>query len=141
MADLPDCKNLKALVVDDHLVIRRLIEQYLRNIGFENIDVVATGQEASDKLSANGYDIVFLDWNMPGKSGYAVLQECRQEDRFDNVAFVMVTAESHERYVIEALKAGANSYITKPFSQKSFDEKVRKVLTWLHARATAAKVG
>jgi len=128
--NIPD---LQVLVVDDNLVVRKLIEAQLTSLGFKNIDSASNSQEAQDKISAKAYDIVFLDWNMPGKSGYALMQEYREERSYDHIAFVMVTAESQERYVREAVKAGATLYITKPISPPTFKEKVDKVVSWLEA--------
>lgn len=122
--------ELKTLVVDDHLSMRKMVEDYLREFGFSHIDHAGDGDEATQKLTEKVYDIAFLDWNMPGKTGYALLQQCRQDKRYDNSAFIMVTAESHDRRVIEALKAGANSYIIKPFSKEHFNKVLKSVLVW-----------
>ncbi|TAL36230.1 MAG: response regulator, partial [Alphaproteobacteria bacterium] len=99
--------------------------------GFTQIDTVANYQEAQDKLKSRHYDIVFVDWILPGKSGYSLMQEYRQEREYDDVAFVMVTTETDERHMIEALKAGATSYIMKPVTPNAFQEKVAKVLDWI----------
>ena len=132
--------DLRVLVVDDNVVVRKLIEVNLANMGFKAIEGAGNSQEAQDKIAATPYDIVFLDWNMPGKSGYALMQEYREDRKYDGMAFVMVTAESQERYMREAVKAGATSYITKPITPATFAEKVGKVLTWLGNRA-APKAG
>lgn len=125
--------DLQVLVVDDNLVVRKLIEAQLTGLGFRHIDTAANSQEAQDRITGKEYDIIFLDWNMPGKSGYALMQEYREERKYDHIAFVMVTAESQERYVREAVKAGATLYITKPISPATFKEKVEKVLGWLQS--------
>ena len=133
-ANIPE---LRVLVVDDNLVVRKLIEVQLTNLGFMGIEVASNSQEAQDKIASTNYDIVFLDWNMPGKSGYALMQEYREDRKYDHIAFVMVTAESQERYVREAVKAGATLYITKPISPVTFKEKVEKVVAWINTnRAT-----
>jgi two-component system phosphate regulon response regulator PhoB len=137
MADV-NIAELRVLVVDDNFVVRKLIELNLANMGFKNIDVAGNSGEAQEKITAAPYDIVFLDWNMPGKSGYALMQEYREDRQWDRIAFVMVTAESQERYVREAVKAGATSYITKPITPATFAEKVGKVITWLNNRAPQA---
>lgn len=131
----PAIAKLKVLVADDHAVIRRIVDQYLREMGFQHIDTVSNSDEAERKIMTGDYSIAFLDWHMPGKSGFALMKECREDRKFDKTAFVMVTAESHERSVIEALKAGATSYITKPVSKAVFDEKVTKVINWLQNSA------
>lgn len=133
--------ELKVLVVDDNVVVRKLIELNLGTMGFKNIDVADNSSQAQGKISEKPYDIVFLDWNMPGKSGYQLMQEYREDRVNDGIAFVMVTAESQERYVREAVKAGATGYITKPITPATFAEKVQKVIAWLENRAASTKTG
>lgn len=135
-----DIAGLRVLVVDDNVVVRKLIEVQLANLGFKSIDVASNSNEAQDKIAGDKYDIVFLDWNMPGKSGYALMQEYREDRQYDHIAFVMVTAESQERYAREALKAGATLYITKPISPVTFKDKIDKVLEWI-ANNRAMKTG
>jgi two-component system chemotaxis response regulator CheY len=124
------------------MIIRQTLEQKLRGMGFAHIDVVADYDQAQAKMKARHYDIVFVDWILPGsKSGYALLQEYRQEREFDDIAFVMVTTESDERHMIEALKAGATSYITKPVTPNAFEEKVHKVLEWIEKKKLPRQAG
>ncbi|MBL8713096.1 MAG: response regulator [Alphaproteobacteria bacterium] len=135
--NIPD---LRVLLVDDNVVVRKLIEMQLINMGFKNIDSANNSSEAQEKISVAAYDIVFLDWNMPGKSGYTLMQEYREDRQYDHIAFVMVTAESQERYTREALKAGATMYITKPIAPATFKEKIERVLAWIESNR-AAKTG
>lgn len=132
--------SLAVLVVDDHMIIRQVVEQNLKNMGFADIDTAGSAAEAVERMAVRNYDIIFIDWIMPGKSGYALMQECRQERKFDDVAFVMVTSESDERHMIEALKAGATSYIIKPVLSNVFSDKVKKVLDWLGKRVEKSGV-
>jgi DNA-binding response OmpR family regulator len=126
-----NCSDLVALIIDDHQIIRQVLEQSLRGMGFTQIDMAANYPEAQEKMKSRHYDIVFVDWILPGKSGYSLMQEYRQEREYDDVAFVMVTTETDERHMIEALKAGATSYIMKPVTPNAFQEKVGKVLDWI----------
>jgi CheY-like chemotaxis protein len=136
----PNIPELRVLLVDDNVVVRKLIEMQLTNMGFANIDSASNSSEAQDKISVTAYDIVFLDWNMPGKSGYTLMQEYREDRQYDHIAFVMVTAESQERYTREALKAGATMYITKPIAPATFKEKIERVLAWIESNR-ASKTG
>lgn len=136
----PNIPELRVLLVDDNVVVRKLIEMQLTNMGFANIDSAGNSNEAQEKISVTPYDIVFLDWNMPGKSGYTLMQEYREDRQYDHIAFVMVTAESQERYTREALKAGATMYITKPIAPATFKEKIERVLAWIESNR-ASKTG
>lgn len=130
-----NCADLSVLVLDDHMIIRQVLEQNLRGMGFTHIDVVSDYNQAQTKMQSRRYDIVFVDWILPGsKSGYALLQEYRQEREYDDIAFVMVTTETDERHMIEALKAGATSYIMKPVTPNAFQDKVHKVLEWIEKK-------
>lgn len=129
--------DLKALVVDDHIIIRRDLEQFLRNMGCTHVDQAPNVAEAQAKMAAARYNIVFLDWNMPGKSGFSLLQQCRANKAYDDVAFVIVSAESEDRYIIEALRAGATSYIVKPVSAATLQEHLAKVVTWIGKHSAA----
>lgn len=133
MADMK-ISDMKTLVVDDHIIIRHDLEKYLKSMGCRHVDQAANADEAQKKIAGEHYNIVFLDWNMPGKSGFHLLQQCRADKAFDNVAFVIVSAESDDRYIIEALKAGATSYIVKPVSEATLQEHLAKVLAWIGKR-------
>ena len=124
--------DLVVLIIDDHMIIRQVLEQNLRGMGFTKIDNASNYQEARDKMREKKFDMLLVDWILPGtKSGDVLLQECRQEREFDDTAFVMVTTETDERHMIEALKAGATSYIMKPVTPNAFSEKVNKVIDWM----------
>jgi two-component system chemotaxis response regulator CheY len=123
--------DMKVLVVDDHIIIRRDLEQFLKNMGCKHVDQAANVADAQTKLDAGHYNIVFLDWNMPGKSGFHLLQQCRGNKAYDTTAFVIVSAESDDRYIIEALRAGATSYIVKPVAESTLQEHLAKVMTWI----------
>lgn len=127
--------DLKALVVDDHMIVRCDIERHLKTLGVSHVDQASNVKEATDKMAGFEYSVIFLDWNMPGRSGYNLLQQCRQDSKYDTVAFVIVSAESEERYIIEALKAGATSYIVKPVAENILKDHVHRVVAWINQRS------
>lgn len=127
--------DLKALVVDDHMIVRCDIERHLKTLGVAHVDQASNVKEATDRMAGSEYSVIFLDWNMPGRSGYNLLQQCRQDSKYDTVAFVIVSAESEERYIIEALKAGATSYIVKPVAENILKDHVQRVVAWINQRA------
>jgi len=126
--------DLKALVVDDHMIVRCDIERHLKALGIPHVDQASNVKEATEKMGAMQYSVIFLDWNMPGRSGYNLLQQCRQDTKYDTTAFVIVSAESEERYIIEALKAGATSYIVKPVAEGILKDHVNRVVVWINQR-------
>jgi two-component system, chemotaxis family, chemotaxis protein CheY len=129
-----DVGVMRALVVDDLPYNRSNLERNLKNMGFTHVDQAANVDEAMAKMEQTAYDIVFLDWNMPGRSGFHLLKSCREERSYDHVAFVMVSSESENRTIIEALKAGATAYIVKPVQDSALLDQMNKVLEWIERR-------
>jgi two-component system chemotaxis response regulator CheY len=138
---MPDIKDLKVLVVDDHMLMRKQMDKMLRDMGFTAVDQAPNASEAAAKLTAGSYNIVFLDWHMPGQGGISLMQQFREDRRFDATAFVVVSAESENRFIGEALKAGATAYVVKPATEPVLKEKVGKVLVWLDQHMGAKAPG
>lgn len=123
------------------MLMRRLVTQQMKTIGFQTIDNAIHGQEAWKKLddaenAGQHFDIVMLDWGMPIMNGFDLLKKCRADNRFDKVAFVMLTGECEQKNVLEALQVGATSYIVKPVSQETLNDKIQNVLEWIEKRRT-----
>jgi two-component system chemotaxis response regulator CheY len=136
IASNPACEKLRVIIVDDSIMMRNILMSYLRDYGIKDIKYAADGESAlSEIASARSiglpFNIVFLDWNMPGATGYDVLTNCRSDKSNDNTAIVMVTAENKQRNVLEAIKAGATAYMIKPISKTELDSKFPQILTWL----------
>jgi DNA-binding response OmpR family regulator len=127
-------KNLKALVVDDHMTVHMMIENTLKAMGVKTIDYAPSVAHAEDKMDSRQYDIVFVDLKLPGKSGYDLVINSRKEKKNDKTAFIVISAESEEHYVIDALSAGATSYIVKPPEEEKIRDHVTKAITWIAGR-------
>jgi len=118
---------VKALIVDDSQIMRRIIVSVLKKAGVNDIAEVANGQEALDALKADkDIGLVLLDWNMPVMTGIETLKHIRTTNK--QLPVVMVTTESEKERVVEAIKAGANDYMLKPFNPDDVLEKLRKYL-------------
>ncbi|MBL8713299.1 MAG: response regulator [Alphaproteobacteria bacterium] len=132
-------KQLKYMIVDDSRVVIKALQQMLGDLGITQIDTASSAAEAEEKMSASGYDVLFLDWRMTGKSGVALMQQYREDRAYDNVAFVIVSGEDGQRYIQEALKSGATSYIVKPFKANTLADHIEKVVKWLEQRGRFGK--
>jgi DNA-binding response OmpR family regulator len=115
----------RILVVDDESQIRRVMRAILIPEGFD-VDDVKSGDEALDRLRFGKYDLVLLDIDMPGMTGF---ETCRAIRAVCDMPIFMLTARSAERDKVEALDAGADDYITKPFSTPELLARVSAALT------------
>jgi len=120
--------TMPILVVDDYKTMIRIIRNLLKQIGFENVDDAADGQEAYEKMKENKFGLVISDWNMEPMTGYELLQKVRGDDDLKGTPFIMVTAESKTENVVAAKRAGVNNYIVKPFNAGTLKAKMSAVL-------------
>ncbi len=116
---------MKALVVDDSMTIRRIVIKALNLAGITEAQEATNGQEAVKATAGQSFDVILLDWNMPQMSGIEALRAIRAAGNKSPV--IMVTTEAEKSRVIEAIKAGANDYLIKPFAPEQLAEKVRAV--------------
>lgn len=124
----------RILVVDDEPQIRRVMRATLTPQGYF-IDDARTGEEALEKLRAEKFDLVLLDMNMPGMGG---IETCRLIREGWDVAIVVLTVRNAERDKVEALDAGADDYVTKPFSIQELLARIRAALRRLPQVGDAA---
>ncbi len=118
---------MKALIVDDSQIMRRIIVSVLKKAGVNDIAEVSNGQEALDALAQDKeIALVLLDWNMPVMTGIETLKHIRTTNK--QLPIVMVTTESEKEKVVEAIKAGANDYMLKPFNPQDVLDKLQKFL-------------
>jgi len=120
---------MKVIVADDSRLIRGIIEKSAASIGFEAVQA-GNGEEALNILEADGREInlVLLDWNMPILSGIDVIKKMRGDDRFKKIPVLMISTESEDDRIREAITAGAQGYLTKPFTPDKLLEAIRHVL-------------
>jgi two-component system KDP operon response regulator KdpE len=114
----------KIMVVDDDPQIRRVLRTALVAQGYEAIDA-RNGEEALDMMKEQKADLVILDVNMPGMNG---LETCRAMRSFTEVPIVMLTVRDAETDKVEALDAGADDYVTKPFGSPELLARIRAAL-------------
>jgi two-component system, OmpR family, KDP operon response regulator KdpE len=114
----------RILVVDDDPQIRRAMKATLTSRGYEVSDS-RTGEEALEKLRAETFDLVLLDVNMPGMGG---IETCGLIRSGSEIAIIMLTVSSSEKDKVEALDAGADDYVTKPFSMPELLARIRATL-------------
>jgi two-component system chemotaxis response regulator CheY len=116
---------MKLLVVDDSSAIRKIIKATADVLDMET-EEAEDGVEALEKLSKchEEIDLVLLDWNMPEMSGYDVLVEIKSSEKYRDIPVMMVTTEGQQSSIISAVRAGADNYLTKPFSVPELETKI-----------------
>jgi two-component system KDP operon response regulator KdpE len=121
----------RILVVDDEPQIRRVLKSALSAQGYEVFDA-RTGEEALQILRERRFDLVLLDVNMPGMGG---LETCRHIRPTSDIAIIMLTVRDAEQDKVAALDAGADDYVTKPFSTPELMARIRAALRRLPVTA------
>lgn len=124
--------GMKILIVDDMSTMLKIQKQMLKKMGFTNITEANDGAPAWELVQAEHdkgepFEFVISDWNMPELSGIDFLRNMRGDDRFKTIPFLMVTAESEQGNVVEAVKAGVSNYVVKPFTADTLQEKIAKI--------------
>lgn len=126
---------MRALIVDDSAVMRKVIERALRQAGLELSEVLqaSNGEEALQTLrenqgSPNPLALILSDINMPVMDGLQFLETRRKEDLANGVPVVMITTEGNEAFVLRAIAAGAQGYICKPFTAEQVKARVLPLL-------------
>lgn len=123
---MPD-KNIKILSVDDFSTMRRIVKNLLKQLGYHNVEEAENGEAALELIREQKFDLIISDWNMPVKTGIELLRDVRADPALKDIPFLMVTAEAEKDNVLEAMEAGVNNYILKPFTAKVLEDKLRSV--------------
>ena len=117
--------STRVLVADDSKLIRMLIVKVLRDLEVEEVVQAADGIEAMEAFQQNEFDLVVLDWQMPGKCGLEVIEEIRATG--SEVPILMVTATALKtEHIVDAVETGASDYLLKPFEIDVLREKLGK---------------
>ncbi len=117
---------MKALVVDDSRVMRMLLSQMLKEVGFSDVAQAQHGREGLTHLTGNpDVQLALVDWNMPEMSGIEMVEAVRKESSLNATKLMMVTTESELSQVERALTLGANEYVMKPFTKDVITDKLR----------------
>lgn len=120
--------SLKILAVDDSPTMRRIIVNTLKRAGYDDVTEASDGKDALAKMKVEQFNFVITDWNMPEMDGLTFVSQVRSLEEFKDMPILMVTTRSVKDDIIEAMKAGVNNYIVKPFTPETLGEKIGQVL-------------
>lgn len=118
---------MKILIVDDFATMRKILKNILKDLGYTDILEAEDGDVALEILKKEKVDLVISDWNMPNMDGLSLLKAIRSDEALKDTPVLMVTAEAQKQNVLEAVKAGVNNYIVKPFTPEVIKEKISKI--------------
>lgn len=119
--------NPTILVVEDESAIREMLNFSLGRAGFD-VHEAADARQAQDMMNQDLPDLVLLDWMLPGTSGVDLAQKIRHNTRTRELPIILLTARGEEENKIKGLEAGADDYVTKPFSTQELIARIRAVL-------------
>jgi len=123
-------ENIRALIVDDSSVMRKIVERCLRQAGIDLAQVLEAGDgaEALVAVQNNKVDLILCDINMPVMDGLEFVKHLSTVENAKGVPVVMITTEGSEAHVVQALSAGARGYIRKPFTADQVKQHLLAVL-------------
>ena len=119
----------KILIVDDSAMMRKIIIKNINACGWTvDITEASDGKEGLEQFTKGAFDLVLSDWNMPNMDGLSMVKAIREKDPEKKVPIIMVTTEGSADKVKEAVLAGANNYLAKPFTEDKFKDKLGSYL-------------
>ncbi len=119
---------MKILMVDDSRTMRNIQKNVLKILGDPIYTEAGDGVEALTCVASHpdGFDLLLVDWNMPNMDGLTFVKRLREKDK--TTPIIMVTTEAEKARIIEAIKAGVNNYVIKPFTPDSLLERVKQTM-------------
>lgn len=126
---------MRILLVDDSRTMRNIQRKLLSALGEPEFAEAGDGLEALTMIASSPqpFDLILIDWNMPNMDGHTLVCRIREKDK--TTPLVMVTTEAEKSRVLEAIKAGVNNYVIKPFTPEALLDRVRQTLERLKAAA------
>jgi two-component system chemotaxis response regulator CheY len=127
---------MKILLIDDSRTMRTIQKKVLEGLGQVEFAEAGDGLEALTCIAAAGgesFQLALVDWNMPNMDGLTLIKKVRETNKA--LPMIMVTTEAEKTRVIDALKAGVNNYVIKPFTPEGLMEKVQQTLAKMKSAA------
>lgn len=119
----------KVLIVDDFKAMRTTMKKSLMALGFKYFDMAENGKAAIQFLKAKHFDLVISDWNMPEVTGLDVLKQVKADPNLSKTHFMLVTAEADRYKILQAIEAGVDEFLVKPFPPVKLRDKLQKMLS------------
>ena len=117
---------MKVMLVDDSKTMRNIQKGILTQLGYTDLEEACDGLDALSKVGAFQPELLLVDWNMPNMDGLTFVKKYRQSDK--TTPIIMVTTETERARVVEAIKAGVNNYVVKPFTPDLLSQRINETL-------------
>jgi two-component system chemotaxis response regulator CheY len=121
--------DIRILAVDDSPTMRRIIINTLKRAGYTDVLEAHDGKDALAKIRVDKIDFVITDWNMPEMDGLTFVSNLRSSEDTKNLPVLMITTRSVKDDIVDAMKAGVNNYIVKPFTPDTLKAKIQEILS------------
>lgn len=127
---------MRIMLIDDSKTMRNIQKAVLTQLGHTEIQEACDGQDALSKVGAFKPDLLLVDWNMPNMDGLTFVKTFRQSNR--TTPIIMVTTEAEKSRVIEAIKAGVQNYVVKPFTPDLLSQRIQETMSKVAGQPAAA---
>lgn len=117
---------MKVMLVDDSKTMRNIQKGILAQLGYTDLEEACDGLDALSKVGAYQPELLLVDWNMPNMDGLTFVKKFREGG--NKAPIIMVTTEAEKSRVVEAIKAGVNNYVVKPFTPDLLGERIKETL-------------
>lgn len=124
---------MRIMLIDDSKTMRNIQKSVLTQLGYTELEEACDGVDALSKVGAFNPGLILVDWNMPNMDGLTFVKTFRQQDK--TTPLIMVTTEAEKSRVIEAIKAGVNNYVVKPFTPDLLSQRINETLSKQQAAA------
>lgn len=124
-------EQIRVLVVDDAAPMRNSIRYSLQQMGFNDIDMANSGQDALAVMRLKSFDIVITDLNMPKMTGMEIVEIMKKDEALSHIPVLVLTAENDKKRVAALIKAGVSGYIIKPYTTKALEDRIMGLSSYL----------
>lgn len=120
--------DMKIIVADDMETMRTSVCELLQHFGFANVAEAGDGNQALEIIRTEGADLLITDLDMPNMDGLALLRTIRSDDVLKTLPVIFLTADGEKKSIVDAVQAGADDYLLKPFTADVLERKIKKIV-------------
>ncbi len=120
--------DINILIVEDLLTTRLFLRRTLKKLGYTNVVLSPDGEVALEELGRKSFDLIISDWHMPKMDGLDFFKALSKNRKWNEIPFLLITAEKERDKVIEAVQAGIKQYLVKPVEPEKLSNKIKQVV-------------